>query len=134
MKAFRIKLTGDLIRKGFRYQAIKQATALNLSGFIQYLRTGNGIYIHIQGEEDNVLQFIDWCKSGSHGCTIESMGAELTNMGYFRGFLIATSSYEQGGGIFAALQAEENEFAGKDNQFTLHPLKAGIRWLRTAFY
>lgn len=134
MKALRIKVTGDLFRKGYRYQAIQQATALNLNGFIQYLRTGNGVYIHVQGEEDELLQFVDWCRFGAHGCNIESIGSEVTNIGYFRGFLIATSSYEQAGGSFAEKQAEESEFAGEDKQLTRHSLKAGIQWLRTAFY
>lgn len=134
MKALRIKVTGDLFRKGYRYQAIKQATALNLNGFIQYLRTGNGVYIHVQGEEDDLLKFVDWCRVGSHGCHIESIGSEVTNVGYFRGFLIATSSYEAAGGSFAPIQTTEEEHLGEDNPLARHSLKAGIKWLRTAFY
>jgi len=134
MKALRIKVTGDLFRKGYRYQAIQQATALNLCGFIQYLRTGNGVYIHVQGEEDDLLQFVDWCRFGAHSCKIESIGSEVTNVGYFRGFLIATSTYETAGGSFAPLQVEEGEYSGEENQNSRNSLKAGIQWLRTAFY
>ncbi|NTW25284.1 MAG: acylphosphatase [Lentimicrobium sp.] len=134
MKALRIKITGDLFRKGYRYLAIQQATELNLSGFIQYLKTGNGVYIHVQGDEEALLRFVDWCSFGNHGCTIDSIGSEVTGVGYFRGFLIATSSYELTGGRFTGEKPEEVEPAVQDNSSGLHPLKVGMKWLRTAFY
>lgn len=134
MKALKITVNGDLYRKGYRYQAIKKANELNLYGFIQYLKNGEGVTIHAQGQEEKLLQFVDWCRHGAHQCNITSIGSETAQLGYFRNFSIATNAenlpnMQLNNPVKANLaEAYENTAEQKSN------IRSGIKWLRTAFY
>lgn len=69
-KRFRIYITGNVQRVGFRNQACECAQKLNINGRALYI--DNAILIEAEGEIDRLLDFVAWCRVGPETCVIES--------------------------------------------------------------
>lgn len=77
-KHLQIKITGKVQGIGFRFSAYEQFVELGLQG-----RAENGpernVIIEVEGPEERVLQFIDWCHKGPSGARAEQVEvAEIT--------------------------------------------------------
>ena len=62
-KAAIIKVYGKVQGVGFRYYTNKKATELNIKGWVQNRANGT-VYIEAEGNETDLLTFIDWCNIG----------------------------------------------------------------------
>jgi acylphosphatase len=76
-KALIIQVFGRVQGVGFRYYTEKKALELDIAGFVQNKGDGS-VYIEAEGEELNLEQFSEWCKSGPywanvHECRISEM-------------------------------------------------------------
>jgi acylphosphatase len=58
-----ITIEGRVHHVGFRYSALNMAKKLSIVGEARNLPNGN-VYIEAEGEEENVHQFIAWCRQG----------------------------------------------------------------------
>ena len=70
--ACNITISGVVQGVSFRYYTRETAHDLGIVGFIQNLPGGN-VYIECQGEEENLKQFIAWCKTGPDRARIDSI-------------------------------------------------------------
>ncbi len=74
-KAYKIKVFGDVQGVSFRHFAKKKATELGLVGWAENKHDGS-VRLFVQGEEDSVEEFIEWCREGSPMATVQSQGVE----------------------------------------------------------
>jgi len=58
-----ITIEGRVQHVGFRYSACLAAQRFRISGTVSNTYDGN-VYIEAEGEEDDVLAFIGWCRQG----------------------------------------------------------------------
>jgi len=58
-----ITIEGRVQHVGFRFSARNAAQKLKITGEVCNLSNGN-VYIEAEGEEENVYQFIAWCRQG----------------------------------------------------------------------
>jgi acylphosphatase len=58
-----ITIEGRVQHVGFRYSARNAAQKLAITGEASNLPDGN-VYIEAEGEEENVLRFVEWCRQG----------------------------------------------------------------------
>ena len=63
MKHFNITVFGKVQGVGYRYSAMKMAKAYGIRGFVQNHSDGS-VYIEAEGDETNILLFLDWCQRG----------------------------------------------------------------------
>ena len=73
---FRLMISGNVHRIGFRHLALEYARSLSLSGLTGY--NGNTIFIEAEGPEIPLNLFVEWCRKGPQGCTIQNF--EITEM------------------------------------------------------
>lgn len=63
MNHYKIIVSGKVQGVFFRALAKEIADQLDVKGFVQNLPDGN-VHIEAEGTEENLKQFIDWCKQG----------------------------------------------------------------------
>jgi acylphosphatase len=85
IKHFNIRVQGLVQGVFFRASARTHASALDLSGFAQNTADGS-VYIEVEGEEENLEQFISWCHRGpdqAEVTNVEVQESELKNLSSF---------------------------------------------------
>lgn len=70
LKRYRIFLTGNIHRFGFRHLVANYAKQNDIKGFSQYV--GLSVLIEAEGFPGQIEPFITWCKKGPEGCIIQS--------------------------------------------------------------
>jgi acylphosphatase len=60
---------------GFRFQAKQQADTLGISGFVRNEDDGS-VSIEAEGEEEQMEQFIEWCRRGPRYARVEKVDIE----------------------------------------------------------
>lgn len=75
-KRYRIYITGNVQRVGFRNQASDEAVKSGISGKAMYI--DHAVVIEAEGGMDVLPGFISWCRKGPESCLIESV--EVTEM------------------------------------------------------
>lgn len=63
MKNFSITVSGKVQGVFFRASAKETAEQLNINGFAKNQPDGS-VYIEAEGSQENLKQFIEWCKKG----------------------------------------------------------------------
>lgn len=63
-KAAIIQVYGKVQGVGFRFYANKKAVECNIKGYVQNKPDGS-VYIEAEGNEIDLLTFIDWCEIGT---------------------------------------------------------------------
>lgn len=63
IKHLSIKVTGKVQGVFFRASTKDVAEKLDLHGFVRNERDGS-VYIEVEGEEENLRQFVVWCQQG----------------------------------------------------------------------
>ena len=82
IRSYKIIVKGKVQGVGYRFNAQARAHQLNLTGFIKNKHDGN-VLICVEGEEDNVNKFIEWCHTGPRWSDVTEVGAEEQDlMGY----------------------------------------------------
>lgn len=82
-----VKVLGKVQGVFFRASTKEQADRLGLTGRVRNERDGS-VYIEAQGEEHNLLQFIDWCKKGPPLAEVASCDVEFIQPKDFHDFRI----------------------------------------------
>ncbi len=75
-KAAIIKVYGKVQGVGFRYYTNKKAVELNLCGYVQNKPDGS-VYIEAEGDETNLLTFIDWCNIGPQWARVANVESQF---------------------------------------------------------
>ncbi|OGE86525.1 MAG: hypothetical protein A3J48_00150 [Candidatus Doudnabacteria bacterium RIFCSPHIGHO2_02_FULL_46_11] len=75
MKHIQIVITGAVQGVSFRYFAKQQADELGLTGFTEN-RPDGSVYIEIEGGEENLQKFLDWCRSGPNHAQVKDVIVE----------------------------------------------------------
>ncbi len=67
-----IRVSGRVQGVGFRYHTLKQASAFQVSGFVQNLPDGS-VYIEAEGEPLQIEAFVEWCRQGPPYAWVEGL-------------------------------------------------------------
>ena len=86
IKHFNISITGRVQGVGFRYSAKKQAESLGIAGLVR--NESRGVYIEAEGEEENLKEFIKWCRKGPLWSGVESVSVSEGEIKNLTGFNI----------------------------------------------
>lgn len=87
MKHFNIKIYGLVQGIFFRSNAKEQADKSGITGFAQNQPDGS-VYIEVEGEEDKLEEFINWCHQGPSLAKVEKVTVSETPLKNFEGFNI----------------------------------------------
>lgn len=72
MKRFHLVIRGVVQGVGFRYYTDKEAKRLYLSGWVRNTQDGS-VEIEVQGEEQPLVEFIEWVHQGPTRSLVESV-------------------------------------------------------------
>ena len=67
-----ITIIGKVQNVGFRFHTHKKAKSLNINGFVRNKIDGS-VYIEAEGEENNIKEFIDWCRIGPSWARVDNL-------------------------------------------------------------
>ncbi len=84
---FKIHISGRVQSVWFRPKSKKKARELGITGFIQH--TLDGLYLEIEGTENALSEFIEWCKIGPSLAKVEKLVAEKGELKGFRKFVVS---------------------------------------------
>lgn len=70
-----ITLRGRVQGVGFRFSAREQARKNGVKGYVKNLPNGN-VEIKVSGPENNVEQYLQWCKEGPSHAYVDDMHIE----------------------------------------------------------
>lgn len=85
MKNKVIIVSGDVRNKGYRFTAMQKAYQFDIRGYIKRVHEG-GFFIEAEGEDENLTQFIEWCKKGPIGSKVEKVEVTDGEMKSFKSF------------------------------------------------
>jgi acylphosphatase len=85
MKCVQIHIYGRVQHKGFRFLAMQKAYQYGIRGYIQNRKDGS-LYIEAEGEEEQLNEFMEWCKKGPMGSTVEEVKAEDGEIKNYKSF------------------------------------------------
>lgn len=74
-KHLNIIISGELREKGFRFSAMQKAYEHSISGFVRRKRDGR-IYIEAEGDEENLNNYLEWCRKGPLGTIVYNVQVE----------------------------------------------------------
>ncbi len=75
-KASIIKVYGKVQGVGFRFYTNKKAVELGISGYVQNKSDGS-VYIEAEGDETDLLTFIDWCNIGTEWARVSKVETQF---------------------------------------------------------
>lgn len=78
MKHLSIKIHGQVQGVFFRYSAKDKADELGINGFVRNEADGS-VYIAAEGEENNLKEFLKWCKRGPEMAAIEKVESNFSD-------------------------------------------------------
>jgi len=87
MKGVSITVFGKVQGVGFRFYTKKKADELNLTGWVKNMRDGS-VYIEVEGENQDVDTFIDWCRQGPEWAQVIKSQIQTLPIQGFTGFSI----------------------------------------------
>ncbi len=87
MRHVNLKVSGLVQGVFFRASAKEVADNLNLKGLARNEADGS-VYIEIEGDENSLEEFIDWCKVGPKFAKIEDIKIKEGRIKNFKEFLI----------------------------------------------
>ncbi|MBT3207909.1 MAG: hypothetical protein HN704_06295 [Bacteroidetes bacterium] len=82
-----IVVSGRIFNIGFTFLVLKNAEKHNLLGKTKYLDE-NRIKIEVEGAEEEVEKFIEWCKSGIPEANVNNVLATIGDFKNYNDFLI----------------------------------------------
>ncbi len=75
MRHYNIKIKGKVQGVAYRFNAQAQAHKFNLTGFVRNLNDGS-VYCEVEGTDENIAKFIDWCYVGSRLANVSEVNSE----------------------------------------------------------
>ncbi|UFS71408.1 acylphosphatase [Geomonas sp. RF6] len=83
-----VTIRGRVQGVGFRYQCAEEAALHNVSGWVKNL-PDDSVRGCFEGEEEDVLDLVQWCRKGPRGAWVEELKVEEREYtGEFSGFSI----------------------------------------------
>lgn len=87
MKSLSIQVIGKVQGVSFRYHTQEEAERLGLNGFVRNQYDGS-VYIEIQGPEDDLNLFLQWCQEGPRFARVDDLQVETSDLPPFANFEI----------------------------------------------
>jgi len=87
LRSYKITIKGKVQGVAYRFNAQAIAHKLNLTGYVKNQFSGN-VFAHVEGKEDDINKFIDWCYLGSRLAKVTEVDAEETDFVGFQTFEI----------------------------------------------
>ena len=87
MKHFSIHVSGRVQGVFFRASAKAKAEELNIKGNVRN-NTDGSVSIEAEGEEENLQQFVEWCKQGPKFAQVERCEVKQAGVRNLKGFFI----------------------------------------------
>ena len=78
MKHLDIKIYGFVQGVFFRFSAQEKAQILGINGFARN-EPDNTVYIEAEGEEDDLKQFLNWCRKGPSGAKVDTVESKSSD-------------------------------------------------------
>lgn len=75
MKAYNLKVTGDVQGVSFRYFTRTKAENLGLAGWAKNESDGS-VTVFVQGDEKSIQELIEWTKEGSPMATVNNVAIQ----------------------------------------------------------
>jgi acylphosphatase len=85
MKCIHIHIFGRVQHVGFRFVSMQMAYQRGIRGFVQNRRDGS-LYIEAEGDEEQLKGFLEWCKKGPMGSTVDEVTTEEGEIRNFTSF------------------------------------------------
>ena len=82
-----IKIAGRVQSVYFRASALDAAGRIGITGFVQNMEDGS-VYIEAEGEEEDMQHFIEWCKLGPPGASVEKVDIKTGTLKNYADFKI----------------------------------------------
>jgi acylphosphatase len=86
-KHFNIRIKGKVQGVFFRGSTKEKGDALDISGFVRNEPDGT-VYIEAEGEEENLRNFIQWCRRGPKQARVENCEVKEAALVGFGRFVI----------------------------------------------
>ncbi len=71
-----IVITGRVQGVAFRHYTLETATHLGIAGWIRNLRDGRRVELMIEGDDESLETFVDWCQDGPPHARVESVDVD----------------------------------------------------------
>jgi len=75
LRHYNIKIKGKVQGVNYRFNAQAQAHKFNLTGFVKNKPDGS-VYCEVEGLEENINKFIEWCYVGSRFAEVSEVNSE----------------------------------------------------------
>jgi len=85
MKHLNIRVSGKVQGVFFRASTKEQADHLSMKGFVRNEPNGD-VYIEVEGDEEQLKVFSDWCKHGPNRARVESIKVDESELKNFPSF------------------------------------------------
>jgi len=82
-----ITVYGRVQGVGFRFYTNKKANELHISGYVQNKPNGT-VYIEAEGQETELLTFIDWCNIGPQWARVSKVETQFVPLANHKGFKV----------------------------------------------
>ncbi len=76
MIALRLIVSGRVQGVGYRYFAVREATALGITGFVRNMDNGDEVEVVACGQEPELNEFLDRLKRGPRGAIVTGISAQ----------------------------------------------------------
>jgi len=73
---YKIHIRGRVQGVGFRWNAVREARSLGITGLVKNLDDGS-VYIEAEGVREQLTVFLEWCKKGPAFGYVESVKTDL---------------------------------------------------------
>ena len=87
MKSINITVHGKVQGVFFRMTTLTKAIEYNLKGSVQNKKDGS-VFIEVEGENENIEQFLNWCKIGPEKAIVSSLDVQEKEHRNFSAFLL----------------------------------------------
>jgi len=89
-KHFKIKVHGKVQGVYYRATTVEMAKMHGVCGFVRNEQDGT-VYIEVEGEEDNLKKFVEWCHIGSSRSVVEKVVTEEGTLRHYKNFITVRS-------------------------------------------
>lgn len=79
LRHYNIKIKGKVQGVNYRFNAQAQAHKHNLTGFVKNMTDGS-VYCEVEGSEENINKFIEWCYIGSRFAEVSEVNSEESEL------------------------------------------------------
>ena len=85
MVNYKLTISGKVQGVSYRASARSKASELKLGGFVKNLKNGS-VFAEVEGPEDIVRQFIDWCHYGPPMAKVDKIEIETSEIKGYHNF------------------------------------------------